>query len=74
MFGVAKIRKQLYITEAQEEALKAQARSAFPRRSWRAGPSTRFSPKRPPRQPGAGPLSNGFWSTRVTWLTGTGFP
>jgi hypothetical protein len=27
MFGVAMIRKQLYITEAQEEALKAQARS-----------------------------------------------
>ena len=39
MFGVAMIRKQLYVTEAQEEALKAQARSAFPRRSWRAGPS-----------------------------------
>ena len=27
MFGVAMIRKQLYVTEAQEEALKAQARS-----------------------------------------------
>ena len=27
MFGVAMIRKQLYVTEAQEEALKVQARS-----------------------------------------------
>ena len=34
----------------------------------------RFSPKRPPKQLGAGPLSSGFWSTRVTWPTGTGSP
>ena len=27
MFGVAMIREQLYVTEAQEEALKVQARS-----------------------------------------------